>query len=663
MRLAASLVSLVVSVGCARGARPVTASPVYRVPPAVDIARARSRGARVLVRWSDWSRETFARARAEGRFILLDGAAEWCHWCHVMDATTYSDPEVARLIDARFVAVRVDVDARPDLATRYAAWGWPATVVLSPEGEELAKFRGYIPPERMREILTRPESLTPPESEPESAPAPPPLAREEALASLGPWIAHTMDDYYDTARGSWGDWQKLSVGVNVEFELRRAAHGDASARTRATETLRQQRAIYDPVWGGVYQYSAGPTWNDPHFEKLMTYQAPTLEAAARAAALTHDDTFLRDARSIAAYMTRFLRNAQGAFLATQDADVNAHDPSAPFVDGHVYYALDDVHRRALGLPRVDPHVYARENGLAIASLATLDEVARDPDALDAARRAADLLATTHVTTDGAVHHEAHADAATVRHLLDAASLGWGYARLAEVLATSDPARARYVAQAERIARRMLVDFRDPAAGALFGQTEDPAAIGVFARRERPVEANVTAARFLMALHRLTGEVAWRAAAVGVLDATLTLPAITSRGRFLGDALLALDDTGLFPWEHDGRTPATYTGERETVTLSETNGETPALTLDVRPASGFHVNTQYPTALSLDAQGTRVPLSLRRSDARQLDPDRVTFIVPLSERGVRHRIRGVLRYALCGPEDCIPRERWFSVTAR
>ncbi len=641
----------------------MTSLPVHRVPPAVDVARARSQGARVLVRWSDWSRETFARARAERRFILLDGAAEWCHWCHVMDATTYSDPEVARLIEARFVAVRVDVDARPDLATRYAAWGWPATVLLSPEGEELAKFRGYIPPERMREILTHPETLTPSESAPESTPAPPPLAREDAVASLGPWVAHAMDDYYDTARGSWGDWQKLSVGVNVEFELRRAAHGDESARTRAVETLRQQRAIYDPVWGGVYQYSAGPTWSDPHFEKLMTYQAPTLEAAARAWALTRDAPFLRDARSIAAYMTRFLRNDQGAFLATQDADVNAHDPSAPFVDGHVYYALDDARRRALGLPRVDPHAYARENGLAIASLATLYEVARDPDALEAARRAADLLATTHVTADAAVHHEAHAGAATVRHLFDAASLGWGYARLAEVLSTDDPARARYVALAERIAGKMLVDFRDPVGGALFGQTEDPAAVGVFARRERPVEANVMAARFLLALHRLTNDATWRAGAVAVLDATLTLPAITGRGRFLGDMLLALDDAGLFPWDHDGRTPTTYTGERETVTISETNGETPALTLDVRPVSGFHINTQYPTTLSLDARGARVPTSLRRSDARQLDAERVTFVVPLGEGFVRHRVRGVLRYALCGAEDCIPRERWFSVTVR
>ena len=49
-------------------------------------------------RWAELNAETFARARAEGRIVLIDGSAEWCHWCHVMDATTYRDPEVRKLL-------------------------------------------------------------------------------------------------------------------------------------------------------------------------------------------------------------------------------------------------------------------------------------------------------------------------------------------------------------------------------------------------------------------------------------------------------------------------------------------------------------------------------------------------------------------------------------
>ena len=111
------------------------------------------------VPWEPWSDQAFTRARAEKRLVLLDVGAEWCHWCHVMDETTYRDPEIGRVLRERFIAVRVDIDARPDLAERYGEWGWPATIVLSPDAEELGKFRGYIPPEKLLPILRDVERL------------------------------------------------------------------------------------------------------------------------------------------------------------------------------------------------------------------------------------------------------------------------------------------------------------------------------------------------------------------------------------------------------------------------------------------------------------------------------------------------------------------------
>src|SRR5580700_2403971 len=70
-----------------------------------------------------------------------------------MEATTYHDPEVRKLLDARFVAVKVDVDSRPDFEERYGDWGWPATVLMTCDGVELGKYKGYLPPEKFREIL------------------------------------------------------------------------------------------------------------------------------------------------------------------------------------------------------------------------------------------------------------------------------------------------------------------------------------------------------------------------------------------------------------------------------------------------------------------------------------------------------------------------------
>src|SRR5271169_7159238 len=152
------------------------------VPDSVNIAKARERGRQQLFPWVAWSNEAFALAKRENRFILLDCAAEWCHWCHVMDATTYLDPDIGRTLSNRFVAIRVDIDARPDLAERYGAWGWPATVIFSPDAEELGKFRGYLAPEELKTALADIARANPKES---SHVAPDPSAPVDALGWIG----------------------------------------------------------------------------------------------------------------------------------------------------------------------------------------------------------------------------------------------------------------------------------------------------------------------------------------------------------------------------------------------------------------------------------------------------------------------------------------------
>ena len=94
-------------------------------------ATASSAGDKGLV-WEDWSPELFARAQAEQRFVILDLEAVWCHWCHVMEETTYADGKVVDLLKAKYIAVRADQDANPDLSNRYGDWGWPATIVFAP---------------------------------------------------------------------------------------------------------------------------------------------------------------------------------------------------------------------------------------------------------------------------------------------------------------------------------------------------------------------------------------------------------------------------------------------------------------------------------------------------------------------------------------------------
>ena len=531
---------LLLPVACAAPQKTATKGLVRDgTPDGVNVALARERGRARAFEWADFTPETFERARREGKPILLDGSAEWCHWCHVMDATTYTDPEIGRILREKFIAIRVDVDERPDLAERYGAWGWPATILFSPTAEEIGKYRGYIPANDLRGILDKVlgTGASPDKSPTGAGDKAPPLAAM-------PWIAGRvtvdLDGYYDPEQGGWGRRQKAPMGANILFELLRAAHGDASALARATFSLQQQRALIDPVWGGIYQYSAASTWKEPHFEKLMTYQAENLTACARAFARTKDPSFRRDAEQIAGYMTAFLTSADGAFLPSQDADVGGHDTGARFIDGHVYYALGDKERRAIGIPRVDPHVYPLENGLAIAAFVALHEATGDAAVLEKARRAADFVLGHLVSEDGSVRRAESASA--VRYLADAASFGRALLVLGK--ATKE---ARYTEAAKKIGPALLRDFSGEGSAALFDHSPDAKAAGVFARRERSLGPNVLAARFFVALSDATIDPESRERARAILAAASTPRALDAQGRMLGEYLIALDEAGLYPW--------------------------------------------------------------------------------------------------------------------
>ena len=81
--------------------------------------------------WHPWSNAIFAQAAREHKFVLLDLEAVWCHWCHVMDDQTYSNTAVRRLMNKKYIAIKVDQDSRPDISNRYEDYGWPATVIFN----------------------------------------------------------------------------------------------------------------------------------------------------------------------------------------------------------------------------------------------------------------------------------------------------------------------------------------------------------------------------------------------------------------------------------------------------------------------------------------------------------------------------------------------------
>lgn len=604
-------------------------------PPSVDITLARARAAPEGPAWNPLAPQVFTRAEAEGRLVVFDGAAAWCHWCHVMDETTWRDPEVLALVAGRFVAAREDVDARPDLAARYAAWGWPATVIFDARGRELARYRGYLNPARMRAAL---EAAL-------ASPTPLPDAREDAApevpldARLGDALDQ-MDRAYDPVQGSWGTNQKLSLGDNLRVELARAERGDADAAARARQTLANQRRIYDPVWGGVYQYSAGATWDDPHFERLMSFQAPTLIAAARAADVLRDPSFLDDARAIGRFIVERLTDAEGAVHGSMDADVNAHDRAAPFIDGHVYFARDDAGRARLGAPRVDPGAHPRDNGMAIEALVALGDATREGRWIEAARRAARAMVARHVDADGRVSRGGTSD----RLLADAAWLALGLASLA-----AHDGDSALDAVARRVAARALRDFDAPD-GLVASRSAAPLP-GALASPQVPLSDNLAMVRALGRVASRDPSGRWRDEGRSLLRRVLTPARVAAHGRFIGEALVAAEAVGALP-ELVSERVESPAGEGATLTVTlAPEGEGATLALLLR-AGERHVNREFPSSLRVGGEAVAASLDARDESLRAT--------VSLPRVAPASRVSGVLRWAACTASSCAPVETPFVV---
>lgn len=444
---------------------------------------------------TQWNDALFVQAAKDHRFVILDLHAVWCHWCHVMDEKTYGDPKVQALISKRYVAVSVDADSDPDLSSRYGDWGWPATIVLAADGSEIVKRRGYIPPEQMVSLLQA--IIDDPSPGPSVGPAI--VVAERGGSRLNSRehaaLTKTYEQIYDEQHGGWGEVHKFIDAAPLELAYTMIDDGAASAMQHARQTLDANLRLIDPVWGGVYQYSDAVDWNSPHFEKLMSFQADDLRLYSEAFARWQDPRYLAAANSLYRYMTTFLAAPDGGFYVSQDADVSAQ------VGGDEFYVKDDAARRAIGMPRIDTHEYAREAGWAIRALCKYYDVTGDKNALVKAERAAQWAIANRSLPSGGFRHDTHDRGGP--YLDDALAISQAFVALYRT--TGDRQwLARAVAALEFINRSL----RDPNAGYI-AAPRSSRDHGVFRATVRQPEQNAAVVRVASLMHHYTGEIRYQ----------------------------------------------------------------------------------------------------------------------------------------------------------
>jgi uncharacterized protein YyaL (SSP411 family) len=527
------------------------------------------------VDWFAWGDEALARAREEDKPIIVSIGYSACHWCHVMERESFEDEETARLMNERFVCVKVDREERPDVDAIYMEacqamtghGGWPLNAFLTPD--QVPFYAGtYFPPEpRMsmpswRQVLEavataweqdreriragsgriaerlQGGALLRPSTEPMN-----PRALDEAVRGLR--------GAYDPVHGGFGAAPKFPPASAIELLLRRGETEITSHTLRAMAS----GGMYDQIGGGFHRYSVDARWLVPHFEKMLYDNALLARAYLHGWQVTGDPLFERIAQETLDWCLREMRGPEGGFYSALDADSEGEE-------GRFYvWSLDELNklvgedaarwfeatargnfegrnilvrgseddpseladwRRALyearaqrAWPGLDDKRLTAWNALTVSALAEAGAVLEREDYVDAARACADFLLRELRDPEGRLLRSYKDGQARLNAYLE------DHAFLLEALLTLYEAsfEPRWFAAARELADATIERFADEANGGFYETSVDHEQL--VARRkdleDHPIPAgNSSAAYGLLRLAALTGEQEYERRAVSVL---------------------------------------------------------------------------------------------------------------------------------------------------
>ncbi len=303
------------------------------------------------VDWFPWGPEALQRAHDEQRPILLSVGYAACHWCHVMAHESFEDADTARIMNARFVNVKVDREERPDLDAIYmqavqamtGQGGWPMTVFLTPAGEP---FYGgtYFPPEdrhgmpSFRRVLlsvadvweTKRDEVTRAvdavrEMYAAASPAPGTAARITAPVNAETLerAVRDLSARFEPMMGGFGGAPKFPHAMALDFLLRHWARTNDDRALHIVMHSFQQMArggIYDQVGGGFHRYAVDARWLVPHFEKMLYDNALLARLGAHLHQATGDAEVRRVTEETLRWVMTEMTDANGGWYSSLDAD-------------------------------------------------------------------------------------------------------------------------------------------------------------------------------------------------------------------------------------------------------------------------------------------------------------------------------------------------------
>jgi uncharacterized protein YyaL (SSP411 family) len=292
------------------------------------------------VAWQEWNADTVARAKQENKLLFVSVGYFSCHWCHVMQQESYSDPAIARLLNQHFIPVKVDRELNGALDAALLEFsermngiaGWPLNAFVTPDGYPVFSVL-YKPPTEFKAML---ESLA--KHWQDNAGKVQGLARQAAakpaakLATTRPNAAAAAQASQafraaslaqaDHLQGGFGQVSKFPHSPQLALLLEiQAEKPDARLAEFLGLTLDQMArlGLRDHVHGGFFRYTVDPDWHTPHFEKMLYDNAQLALVYHRAATVLGRPAYQALARESLDFLLQALATPDGGFQASTSA--------------------------------------------------------------------------------------------------------------------------------------------------------------------------------------------------------------------------------------------------------------------------------------------------------------------------------------------------------
>ena len=294
------------------------------------------------VNWMEWGKPALEKAKKENKLLFISIGYFACHWCHVMQRESYADKGIAKKLNKNYISVKVDRELNPVLDKRLIEFvqvtngtaGWPLNVFITPDGYPLVGAT-YMPREHFSSVLDQLDSkwktqqtALSKQAKDMSKTLTTMLEKQErtvnkqTIKGLSDGFIKSAMQYADMMQGGFGQQRKFPQIPKMWAMLKLnkvAKNKEADEFIKLTLNKMAQKGLHDELAGGFYRYTTDPSWEVPHFEKML-YTNAMMPLLYFDAADQYGDNKYRDiALETLTYLQNEMRGQSNAFIASLSA--------------------------------------------------------------------------------------------------------------------------------------------------------------------------------------------------------------------------------------------------------------------------------------------------------------------------------------------------------